>query len=384
MNKGIIMEVKKNYAIALNDEGAMNKIKFKENMKVGQKIFYFEDDIINNTISNIHRYNNFIKAFGSIAALFLIVFTFFHTMQPQEAYAVVSLDINPSIQIEADSKLSIIKVVGVNDDGKNIDFSDIKNIPLDSGIQKIKDKLQEKKYLDTNKDVLVGYFVKNGDDSTFEEDLEHVIKSTFSEQVVVCVKGDKEAVEEAKTKGISLGRYEAALRVDDQAIKNNIDKAPVKEITASIKDKEDVRQWDAQDEKDYRKQDQTAKPEANSEKPVEKPIINASPDNTEAGTESGKDTTTKSEKSSGIMEVQPDTPVQNNTNTNGSNSTNVNSGNSGATVTPPKDNTINIAPNNGTIENNTTSGKIKEDPSKSITPEPSKELDGSSDKSTKN
>ena len=103
MNKGMIMEVKKSYAIALNDKGIMDKITFKKNMEVGQKIFYFEDDIVKATANKVHRHNSFIKAFGSIAALFLLVFTFFNTMKYEQAYAVVSLDINPSIQIEADS-----------------------------------------------------------------------------------------------------------------------------------------------------------------------------------------------------------------------------------------------------------------------------------------
>lgn len=374
------MEVKKNYAITLNDEGVMDKIMFKENMKVGQKIFYFEEDIFKNATSNVFRYKNFMKSIGSIAALFLIVFTFFHMMKPQEAYAVVSLDINPSIQIEADSKLNIIKVDGVNDDGKNIDFSDIKDIPLEDGMQKIKEKLIEKKYLDTNKDVLVGYaFVKNGDNSAYEEDLMGVINSTFSTQDVTFVKGDKEAVDEAKNKGISLGRYEAALKVEDQTIKNNIDTAPVKEITASIKDKPDVKQWDAQDQKDNDTQDSNEKPEVKNEKPAEKPITNASDkeeSNSDAGKDKDKNATNKPDKSSGVLEVQPDVPKQSssndNTNTNSGNSANTNSG---STSTPQKDNSITITQDNGTLENNTTSAKIQDDSNKQA-----KSADSSTDK----
>ena len=180
MNKGMIMEVNRNYAIALNDEGIMDKITSKQNMEVGQKIFYFEDDIVKTTTSKAHRHNNFIKSFGSIAALFLLVFTFFNTMKYEQAYAVVSLDINPSIQIEADSNQQIIKVEGVNTDGKNIDFSDIKDVSLDDGIQKIKEKLIEKNYLDTNKEVLVGFaFIENGDNSAYEDNSKRCYSINF-------------------------------------------------------------------------------------------------------------------------------------------------------------------------------------------------------------
>lgn len=379
MNKGIIMEVKKNYAIAMNDEGIMDKIAFKDNMKIGQKIFYFQDDIIANTHSNVHRYNNFIKAFGSIAALFLIVFTFFHVMKPQEAYAVVSLDINPSIQIEADSKLNIIKVEGVNDDGKKIDFSDIKNVPLESGIQKIKEKLVEKNYLDTNRDVLVGYaFVQNGDNSAYEEDLKGVINSTFNTEQVVYVKGDKDDVTEAKTQGISLGRYEAASRVADQEIKEKIGTAPVKDITASIKDSENFTEGNIKDEKDNNAPAINEKQDVKPEKPaVDKSSINASSDTKEPVSDSNKgkeSTISKSESNKEVLELQPDAPAQSG-NTNGSSSNN-----SGTVITPPKDNTINITPNNGTIENSTTSGKTNDGTNKVTTSDPSK----STDKNSKN
>ena len=72
--------------------------------------------------------------------------------------------------------------------------------------------------------------------------LKDAIQSTFKTEKVTYVKGDKEGVDEAKTKGISLGRYEASL-VADEETKNKIDKAPVKDITSSIKDKDNVSQW---------------------------------------------------------------------------------------------------------------------------------------------
>ncbi|WP_173707475.1 anti-sigma factor domain-containing protein [Clostridium beijerinckii] len=362
MNRGIIMEIKKSYAIALNDNGIMEKIAPKKDMKIGQKIFYFEDDVIKSSNGGTYRYNNFIKSIGAIAALFLIVFTFFHTMKSDTAYAVVSLDINPSIQIEADSKLKIISVEGVNNDGKNIDFTDVKGISLDEGIQKIKEKLIEKKYLDTNREVLVGFaFIKNEDNSAYEKDIKDVIQSTFNTEKVTYVKGDKEDVDEAKTKGISLGRYEASLVVDEST-KNKIDVAPVKEITASIKDKENVTQWDAKDEKNSdvvtpaTNSNSDAKPEKTT---VDKPEIKGAADDSLPNIGTGKtiDNTKKEQKDDGVLNLQPEVPAQNE---------NDNKGNTPVTSPTKDDNTINIGPDNGTIVNNPTSGKIQEDPNKTI------------------
>lgn len=354
MNKGMIMEVKKTYAIALNDEGLMDKIMSKQNMEVGQKIFYFEEDIVKATANKAHRYNNFIKAFGSIAALFLLVFTFFNTMNYEQAYAVVSLDINPSIQIEADSNQHIIKVEGVNIDGKNIDFTDIKDISFDDGIEKIKEKLIEKNYLDTNKEVLVGYaFIENGDNSAYVDNLKDAIQSSFKTEKVTYVKGNKEAVDEAKTQGISLGRYEASLVVDEET-KNKIDKAPVKDITSSIKDKENVTQWQAKDEKDNDVPVTNTKPEVTNQKPetntntsTGKPIINVPSENTNPSIdkEKEKDNNTKPIDND-VLELEPEVPVADEKDKD---------------TKPPVDNSITIVPDNGTIDNNTTSGKIQED-----------------------
>ena len=386
MNKGMIMEVKRNYAIALNDEGFMEKITSKQNLEVGQKIFYFEDDVVKTTASRVHRHNNFLKAFGSIAALFLLVFTFFNPMNNAQAYAVVSLDINPSIQIEADSNQKIIKVEGVNIDGKNIDFSDIKNISLDDGIDKIKEKLVEKNYLDTNREVLVGIFIENGDNSAYTNNITHAINSTFDTETVTYIKSDKEGVvDEAKAKGISLGRYEASL-VADEETKNIIDKAPVKDITSSIKDKPNVTQWQAGVEKLEADKSKTndvpavnTNPEVKPETPgTDKPPVNIPTENVDPNinkntdTEQDKDNITKP-VINGVLELDPEAPPKQEGKNDASTSN----------PTPPKDNSIIIEPNNGTIENNTTSGKIEEDPNK-ISEQPAKTGETLVNKDTKN
>jgi hypothetical protein len=364
MNKGMIMEVKKSYAITLNDNGIIEKIKFKPNMAVGQKIFYFEDDVVTAIASKVHGHNSFIKTFGSIAALFLLVFTFFNTIKPEQAYAVVSLDINPSIQIEADSKQRIIKVYGMNDDGKNIDFSDVKDISLDEGMQKIKEKLVEKNYLEANKEVLVVAFIKNGDNSGYEESLQAAIRSTFATEDVTYVKADKKEVDEAKTEDISLGRYKAKeIATVDQATKDKIGKAPVKEITALIKDKENVVQWEAKDEQKVAQIPvaETKPTEVKSDKPTadsnantsvgkdNKPVINIPSENDGSKTDNGdgKEVTPSKPKNNDIIELEPEKPVISD---NGK--------------TPSKsvdDSSIIITPNNSTIQNSTTSGKIPEE-----------------------
>lgn len=384
------MELKKDYAIVLSDDGGMDKIVIKPQMAVGQKIFYFDEDIIKVSSSSQgkFKYNVFMKSFGSIAALFLIAFTFFYNMNINRTCAIVSLDINPSIQIEVDNNAKIIKVEGMNDDGKSIDFTGIKGCNINEGIKTIKDILVEKEYLKNNKDVLVGVaFVKDGDKAAYEENIKEAVFSTFDTETVAYIKAeDKDDVIEAKEQGISLGRYEASKAVADEETKKKIINAPVKEITEQIKDKENVIYYDSEDNKTEANEDKPSvnvpadKPAAGTSADVntnssssnnstnknqdsntnQKPDINAKADENKEPVQSDKneDSSSKSEINNGILELEPEKPAEIDKNQN--------------SKPNGEGNTI-IDPDKNIIENNATSGKIEEDNVQEITPDISTE-----------
>lgn len=253
MNKGVVMEVHSGYAIILNNNGYLEKIALKNDMKVGQRIFYLDDDKLklSNVIKHDFSSNKFMlmKAFGSIAAIFLIAFTFLFglNMNSNKVYAVVSLDINPSIQIEADSNQIIIKAEGKNDDGQALDLKDIIGCNINTGIEKIKDKLAEKDYLAKNKEVLIAFALTKGvSDDSYKDAVETAVKDAFKDENITFVKADQDDIKAASDKGISLGRYKAFV-VADTDTKENITSVPVKDITAIIKEKENCIYWKAQD-----------------------------------------------------------------------------------------------------------------------------------------
>lgn len=269
------MEIKKDHAIVMSDTGSFDCIRLKEGMNLGQKIFYFQEDLVkvnqNKSVNKI----SLLKTFGTFAALFLLIFTFFQPLSFNKAYAVVSLDINPSIQIEVNDKRKIMSVEGVNQDGKNIDFSRIKGLDIDKGIEGIKAILVEKKYLGETSEVLVAFALLNKhEDESYENQIKDIIQITFKNENVTYVKGDKNAVEEAKTQGLSLGRYEVSLSADE-SVKSKIEDIPVKEITALIKDKENCIFWKADNKEDLEKNDK--KNNLSSDKYIDK--VEKSPEN---------------------------------------------------------------------------------------------------------
>lgn len=363
MNKGIIMEIKRDYAIALNDSGIMEKILSKKDMKVGQKIFYFEEDIIKTT-NRTNMNNIFIKRFGAIAAIFLLVFTFFQGITYEKAYAVVSLDINPSIQIEVSSKKNIVSIEGMNDDGKEIDFSNVIGSNINNGIEEIKKILIEKKYLDNNKEILVAFaLVKEKTDDQYEESVKGAIQETFKTENVTYVKVEnKDAIAEAKTKGVSLGRYEASLTANEE-VKNNIEKIPVKDITSSIKDNKNVIHWDAQEEnKEEIDEGATSETDVNKEQTIEKPAVDKTvqkpttiipaetikPDKNEIQNKPDSNTNTED---NGVLDVLPE---------------NQNPSDEKVDVPSEPENkkeedNITVLPDNNSSQNNQTTDKVEED-----------------------
>ena len=383
------MELKKDYAIVLSDDGGMDKIVIKPQMAVGQKIFYFDEDIVVTSSNNSKfKYSAFMKSFGSIAALFLIAFTFFYNMNINKTVAVVSLDINPSIQIEVDNNQNIVKVIGMNDDGKNIDFSAVKGCNINDGIKAIKDILVEKEYLKNNRDVLVGFaFVNNGEKADYEENIKEAVLANFDTENVTYLKAeDKKDVDEAKEQGISLGRYEASKVVDEET-KKKIINAPVKEITEQIKDKGNVIYYDAEDNKSGEagtsdKDETNSVPQDKSntdvsdskssmdtttdniKKPVDnkdtdskvnqKPEITA-PADEKTPVQSGNNGNipSKSEINNGILELDPEKPESDKNHDNDQTA-------GGSTI---------IDPDKNVIENNTTSGKLEEDNIQEVSPE---------------
>lgn len=313
MKKGLVIEITKNYAIVLCDKGDVDKIKIKPNMKVGQKLFYFDEDIVQVKNSGSLNISRFMKGFGTIAAAFIFIFTMFYNFAVDKTYVVVSLDINPSIQISADKDSNIIKIEGMNEDGKSIDFSKIKGEKLNDGIEKIKNILVEKKYLENNRDVLVAVAIldENSDDSEYEENIKKSVNSTFVTENIAYVKvDDKEDVAEAKQEKISLGRYEAyKLSSDTNANKTEVAVAPVKEITEKIKDNDKVIYWDKTEKTEVTKTDVNTDTKKDNENQNSSTTTTSSDSNIKEENKSSDNTTKKEEN----KETTTDKPADSDT-----------------------------------------------------------------------
>ena len=112
MKKGKVVEIKDKYAVVLNEDMVYEKIKKKENLNIGKDIYYFEEDKY--IVKSIP-----FKKYFLVAALFLILFIP-PLMNIDKTFGYISIDINPSIQLEVDKNLKTLDIKALNSDGESI------------------------------------------------------------------------------------------------------------------------------------------------------------------------------------------------------------------------------------------------------------------------
>ncbi|WP_420838388.1 anti-sigma-I factor RsgI family protein [Clostridium chauvoei] len=147
----------------------------------------------------------------------------------------------------------MIEVKGINDDGKIIDFKDIKGKNINDGMLEIKHKLIEKNYISKNKTILFGFaFNSNSDDIEYEDKVKMIIKNNFNDNKIAFLKGDSNSINNADNKGISLGRYEASLDFHDDKLEDMIENLSVEEILNAIKNKDKYIFWNSDIEEELK------------------------------------------------------------------------------------------------------------------------------------
>lgn len=242
MFKGIIIDIKEQYAIVMKEGGDMVRVEKKKGMKVGQSIFFLEDDIYyNKTKQSTNSIRKWIVPIGAIAAMLIFIFNpIINILNPitDNTYAVLTLDVNPSVEFNLDKNGKIVNAIGLNDDGKALELGNINGLTVEEGISILRDTFSKENYLKNNNSVLVGFSFVGEEDINFEERIQNTIKSNFDNITVAYLKGTSEDIKSAENKGISLGKYEALLKLDEDNFEDALENLTTQEILELLKNKD--------------------------------------------------------------------------------------------------------------------------------------------------
>ena len=234
MFKGIVMEIKDDYVIVMKEDGTLARIKNKDGLKIGNPIFFFEEDIyVKKEAAKVIPFKKYIVPLGAIAALFIILINpimNIFTSKMNNVYAVLTFDINPSIEFNLDEKGIIKSVKGINDEAIALGLDKIKGMTFEEGTIALRDLLSQSNYLNNNNAVLVGFSFIGNENIDYEKDIQQVIKNTFKGTDVAFLKGEKSDLEKAQSQGISLGKYEALVKLDEDNFEDAIENLTTQEM----------------------------------------------------------------------------------------------------------------------------------------------------------
>jgi len=204
--KGTIIEINDNYIVVLTNEMSYIKLKIKSGNKVGQKIYYTKNDYI-------QKKKNYL--YGCVASL-LILFAFLYIQLnslniDKSVAAVVSIDINPSVEFELDDQLRVISVVGYNDEAKGIiDEKMLLGKYVTIALSDIMTLSYENKYLEKDDAILLSAIILQNEkisQKLLNSRLVELAEESLESNTTFIIT-EAEELKKARGEKISVGKYQ--------------------------------------------------------------------------------------------------------------------------------------------------------------------------------
>ncbi|KNY30343.1 anti-sigma-I factor RsgI family protein [Pseudobacteroides cellulosolvens] len=223
-NIGVVIKVDKDGAVVMTDEVVFKRIRKREDLQKGQKILINENDVIDNdvTLESKKTIKYYYPLLAGIASVILVVFVFYRVFVVNNTtYSYVSIDINPSIELEVSRAESIKDVRAFNEDGKRLlENMELEGMNINKAIKLIIDKSRGMGYFKNNEinSILIAAvpgkdsnIEKTEEEKKFNDFLDRIkkdIKITYSSfidaKVIMVSQGIRE---KAEKNNLSMGRY---------------------------------------------------------------------------------------------------------------------------------------------------------------------------------
>jgi Anti-sigma factor N-terminus len=244
MRKGIIMDIKDNLLIMMTPEGEFLKgeKRCEHSYQIGKEIFFFPIQ------EEKRKQKKFLFSplwkVASIAAAFLIIITMVSAslLQNKEAYAYVSVDINPSMELSVNHDRKVMEITPFNKDAEKVisELNDWKGEKVEAVTEKIIKECDELGFLTENHTIVIASVftslastkdvkVITNELTSFEQSIEKETNTsiTFKEA------SSKER-KEAKEKGMTVAKF---MKEKDDTNNSDTNSESQKEKAKDKKDK---------------------------------------------------------------------------------------------------------------------------------------------------
>jgi hypothetical protein len=218
MKKGIVIDIDDASLTLLTPEGEFLRSK-KQNVQyvIGEEIHFFPME--SPTTLRFLPMKNFFKVkpvwvVSVMAALIIFLSSFIPIYQDNKAYAYMSIDVNPSIELGVNKKMQVVELTGYNKEGKKVisSINSWKKKDIYEITEAIFFEMKKEGYMENNKPVIIStvYTTKPHDqvEAKLKENLEEIKSSVNNQQLEVTVyTGTEKEREKAQVLGITTGKY---------------------------------------------------------------------------------------------------------------------------------------------------------------------------------
>lgn len=277
MKKGVILSINKRFVTLLTPEGEFLKTKRQERTyEVGEEITFspFKPKV---TLSFSSFHLSFKKkAVLSVAAALLILFSVLPSYSSEHVSAYMTIDVNPSIELELNDQLEVLKLTSLNEDGKlvidkltNWKGKEVKTVT--NGIVETTKKLG---YLKGNKQIVVSTTLLDKDkklDKNLKEEIKEISEQgNVSQTKMKVIQATKTDRKQARKQGISTGKYvEKKLNEDKEKVKvNTREPATDKNVEGNTETLEEKRESQSNKNKSNQEKEKVNNPSEKKEKTV--------------------------------------------------------------------------------------------------------------------
>lgn len=217
MRKGIIMEMDDAFLTLLTPEGEFLRSK-RQNQpySIGEEINFFPF-VSGQPAHSFHLLRKIYKPkilLTAVAALLIFIGSIIPMYQNNKAYAYMSIDANPSIELAVNKKMQVIEVKGFNKEGKKIitKLKDWEKTDVSEVAQSILTEIKSAGLINNREQVIISTVRTKQPEKKVERELQKnldEIKANITNKKIelTVLKATKKEQEKAHELGITAGKY---------------------------------------------------------------------------------------------------------------------------------------------------------------------------------
>ncbi len=258
--KRIIVEKNKKFVTLLTPDGQFLKAKNdRHSYEIGEEIMLPSETRMGRRASffDFFKLRPFKMGIFTMTAIMLFIFIVLPVFSNNKAYAYMTIDINPSVEMALNSDYEVIELTPLNDEGQKVvnDIDDWEKTDFKKVIDDIITDCSEHGYVKKSKEILISTVYENTEDNTYKKavkkqlnDVTEKYKTTYRME---SLESDMQTREKAKKEGVSTGSYiKSNEKNDNKDIKDDSSKPSGEEDQKSDENEdENTDQTDTQDSK---------------------------------------------------------------------------------------------------------------------------------------